>query len=124
MLKNCVLLLVLSSFIFACKKQKSHDAFSFEKGNFITYLENKKDSSVFYRVDNLQIEAYRNKVDTFDIKWKNKFEFHLKKQRPITKLDSTTFVVKITKIKDNSYEFQAHYKNSNFKQKGSTYKLN
>ena len=70
MLKNCVLLLVLSSFIFACKKQKSHDAFSFEKGNFITYLENKKDSSVFYRVDNLQIEAYRNKVDTFDIKWK------------------------------------------------------
>lgn len=122
MLKNCTLLILLTLLVFSCTEQKSNNAFSFEQGNFISYLEDKKDSSFFYRVDNLQIETYKGKVDTFEIEWKNKFEFQLKKQKPKTKLDSTPFIVKITKIKDNSYEFQAHYKNSKFKQKGSTVK--
>lgn len=122
MLKNCTLFFLFSFLAYACTQQKANNPFSFEKGSFVTYLENNKDSSFFYRVDNLQIETYKGKVDTFEIEWKNKFEFHLKKQKPKTKLDSTPFVVKITKIKDNSYEFQAHYKNSKFKQKGSTVK--
>ncbi|MGB2273559.1 MAG: hypothetical protein ACPH2K_04230 [Flavicella sp.] len=113
----CVLLFT------ACKKETTNGSFSFKKGQFITYLENKKDSSTFYRVDNYQIETYKNKIDTFTIEWKNKFEFYLLKLHPKTKLDSTEFVVKITKIKNDAYEFQANYRNSNFKQKGTTIKI-
>ncbi len=107
----------------ACNTKKSNKTFDFKSGNFISYLENKKDSSVFYREKGLQIETYKNKTDTFEIIWKDKFEFHLQKTNPNTKLDSTNFRVKITKIKDNAYDFEAGYENSNFKQKGSTYKI-
>ena len=109
---------------FACENKSKKNDFSFEKGNFKTYLEDKKDSSFIYRTGNLQIETYRNTIDTFNIKWKNKFEFHLQKQHPKTHLDSLLFIVKITKIKNDFYEFEANYENSNFKQKGSTYKIN
>jgi len=123
MLKT-TLILICSLFILnACKSERSSTSYSFETGHYKSYLENKRDSSSFYRVDDLQIETYKSKIDTFQIKWKNKFEFRLKKLHPKSKLDSTDFVVKITKIKDNSYDFQAGYLNSNFKQKGSTYKL-
>ncbi len=124
MYKTIVLLVLCLLLFSACKKDTTSSSFSFEKGVFITYLENKKDSSTFYRVDNYQIENYKNKIDTFTIEWQNKFEFHLLKLHPKTKLDSTKFVVKITKIKNNSYEFQANYRNSNFKQKGTTIKIN
>lgn len=123
MLKNCILI-ALMVVLFACKKKTPPKSFSFETGHFKTYLENKRDSSSFYRVDNLQIETYKNKIDTFHIHWKNKFEYSLKKQHPKSKLDSTTFVVKIKKIKNNSYEFEAGYENNNFRQKGTTYKIN
>jgi hypothetical protein len=98
-------------------------SFSFKQGKFKTYLENKTDSSFMNRTEKFQIETYKQKTDTFHITWKNKFEFHLKKKHPKTKLDSTKFIVKITKIKNNSYEFLGYYFGSNFKQKGSTFRL-
>jgi hypothetical protein len=123
MIKSLLLTILFVLLAFACKTDNQSNSFSFETGNFKSYLESKKDSSSFYRVDHFQIETYKNQTDTFHIKWKNKFEFHLKKVHPTSKLDSTNFVVKITKIKNNAYDFEAGYENSNFKQKGSTYKI-
>lgn len=123
MLKNILLTSCIFLLAIACKKNKPSESYSFETGSFKSYLVNKKDSSSFYRTKNLQIETYKNKVDTFSIIWKNKFEFRLKKINPISKLDSTTFVVKIKKIKNNSYDFEAGYLNNNFKQKGTTIKI-
>ena len=123
MLYKITIFILVTTLTIACSDKKNKSFYSFETGNFKTYLENKKDSSSFYRVDNLQIETYKNKIDTFQIEWKNKFEFSLKKTNPKSKLDSTTFVVKIKKIKNNSYEFEAGYKNNNFKQKGTTHKV-
>lgn len=123
MIKNiCIATSFLILFL-ACKEEKQTKDFSFETGTFKTYLENKRDSSTFYRTADFQIETYKNKVDSFHIQWKNKFEFSLNKTNPKSKLDSTTFVVKIKKIKNNSYEFEAGYKNNNFKQKGTTIKI-
>ncbi|MFC2109871.1 hypothetical protein ACFLSU_04775 [Bacteroidota bacterium] len=118
-----MIFILFAIFLFACKNNNTATSFSFEEGTFKTYLENKKDSSFFYRTKDLQIETYKSKTDTFHIEWKNKFEFRLLKVNPKSKLDSTEFVVKITKIKNNSYEFQANYLNNNFKQKGSTFKI-
>lgn len=123
MIKKIATVVFLIALLISCESKKSSKSYSFETGHFNSFLESKQDSSSFYRVNNLQIETYKNKTDTFHIKWKNKFEFHLKKVHPKSKLDSTNFVVKITKIKDNAYDFEAGYENSNFKQKGSTYKV-
>jgi|TARA_B100000809_G_scaffold35204_2_gene30979 hypothetical protein len=123
MIKNIGIIFFFVLIVCACKTDKQSKSFSFETGSFKTYLKDKKDSSTFYRTKNLQIETYKNNIDTFTIKWKNKFEFSLKKTNPKSKLDSTSFVVKIKKIKNNSYEFEAGYVNNNFKQTGTTIKL-
>ena len=96
---------------------------SFKEGDFKTYLGKKKDSSYFYRTNKIQIETYQNKSDTFHIRWKNNFEYELKKVNPKTKLDSIPFIVKITAIKENYYKFKGAYLGSNFKQEGITYKI-
>ncbi|MEI6865857.1 hypothetical protein [Flavicella sp.] len=124
MLKKITTVLFIVAVLIACEAKKNTNSYSFKSGYFKSYLENKRDSSSFYRVHDLQIETYKNKTDTFKITWKNKFEFSLLKVNPKSKLDSTNFVVKIKKIKKNTYDFEAGYENSNFKQKGSTYRVN
>jgi thiol:disulfide interchange protein len=121
MVQKLVASLLFCITLLACKNDPK--SFSFKEGKFKTYLESKTDSSYFYRTEKFQVETYQQKTDTFHITWKNKFEFHLKKQHPKTRLDSTKFIVKITKIKNNSYEFLGYYFGSNFKQKGSTFRL-
>ena len=91
MLKKIATYLTIGILIIACNSKKNSKSYNFETGHFISYLEDKKDSSSFYRVDNLQIDTYNNKTETFEIKWKNKFEFHLQKVNPKSKLDSTNF---------------------------------
>ncbi|MDB4297822.1 hypothetical protein N9901_03630 [Flavobacteriaceae bacterium] len=107
----------------SCSSRNATDILSFKQGTFKTYLKDSKDSSTFVRTKNLQIEHYKQKVDTFTVEWIHNFEYHLKKLHPNSKLDSIPFIVKITGIKENSYKFKGHYQGSNFKQEGTSHKL-
>ncbi|MDN3644284.1 DNA topoisomerase IV [Lutimonas halocynthiae] len=93
-------------------------------GSFETTLEDKETISYAIRNDSIQIEDFNGIKDTFNIKWIDQFEYVLVKKNPKTMLDSTPFHVKITGIKNNTYTFNAYYKGSNFKQKGTAVKLN
>ena len=99
------------------------DINQFKTGTFKTQLDDSDINSVAFRNDSIQIETYNNAKDTFAIKWTSNFEYELLKLNPKTQLDSTPFIVKITGIKENSYSFSAHFKGSNFKQKGKAIKL-
>jgi len=114
---------LLTSVFISCYSGNNTDVLSFKTGAFKTYLGQRKDSSSFYRTEKLQIESYRNKIDTFDIHWKSNFEYELRKVNPQSKLDSIPFVVKIIAIKESSYQFKGAYLGSNFKQEGTTYKI-
>jgi len=116
--------ILILSVLYSCKNEAKTDILSFRSGHFKTYLGKRKDSSFVYRNDRLQVERYKNKKDSFNIEWKNNFEYQLKKINPKNKLDSIPFIVKITAIKPNSYNFKAYYLGSNFKQKGTTIRLN
>ena len=94
-----------------------------KNGSFKTTLEDKETISYATRNDSIQIEDYNGIKDTFNIKWIDQFEYVLVKRNPKTMLDSTPFHVKITGIKNNTYTFNAYYKGSNFKQKGTAVKL-
>ena len=96
---------------------------SFKTGKYKTVLEDSKITSTAVRNDTIQIETYNNKKDTFSIRWINNFEYVLLKKNPKSKLDSTPFHVKITAVRKNSYNFNAYFKGSNFKQKGKAIKL-
>lgn len=108
-------------FFFSCAKQG--DVNQFKTGTFESRLDDTDINSVAFRNDSIQIETYNNAKDTFAIKWNSNFEYELLKLNPKTQLDSTPFIVKITGIKDKSYSFSAHFKGSNFKQKGKAIKI-
>lgn len=95
----------------------------FKNGTYKTVLEDGETISLALRKDSIQIESFNNVKDTFSIQWLDQFEYVLLKKNPKTLLDSTPFHVKITSIKKNSYTFRAYYKGSNFKQKGTAFKL-
>jgi len=95
----------------------------FKQGKFKTVLDDKETESFATRNDSIQIEDFNGVKDTFNIKWLDQFEYVLTKRAPKTMLDSTPFYVKITSVKQDSYSFNAYYKGSNFKQKGTAYKL-
>lgn len=117
-------ILFITSVLFSCTKENKTDVMSFREGNFKTYLGQRKDSSFFYRDAKIQIEQYKKRKDTFNVKWISNFEYQLYKVNPKNKLDSLPFIVKITSIKQDHYSFKAYYLGSNFKQEGKSYKLN
>jgi len=114
---------LLFGLLISCQQRSQTIVNSFKKGKFKTILDDGKTISFATRNDSIQIENFNNKIDTFEINWINRFEYVLIKKKPKTLLDSTPFHVKITSIKDNSYNFTAHYKGSNFKQKGKAIRL-
>lgn len=116
------LIVILSSiFFFSCAEQG--DINQFKTGTFKTLLDDSDVNSIAFRNDSIQIETYNNVKDTFKIKWVSNFEYELLKINPKTQLDSTPFIVKITGVKKDSYSFTAHFKGSNFKQKGTAHKV-
>lgn len=107
----------------SCLQNKTMKIDELKTGSFKTVLEDGDITSTAIRNDSLQIETYKGVKDTFMIKWLDQFEYVLVKQNPKSLLDSTPFHVKITSLEGKSYEFRAYYKGSNFKQKGTAYKL-
>ena len=118
-----LLIIMVLCFCFSCMENKGGNIDDFKNGSFKTVLEDGKHISFAIRKDSLQIESFEQVNDTFKINWIDQFEYVLLKKNPKTLLDSTPFYVKITSIKKNSYTFKAYYKGSNFKQKGTAFKL-
>jgi len=118
-----LLIIMVLSFCASCMGNKGGNMDDFKNGSFKTVLEDGKHISFAIRKDSLQIESFEHVNDTFKINWIDQFEYVLLKKNPKTLLDSTPFYVKITSIKKNSYTFKAYYKGSNFKQKGTAFKL-
>lgn len=116
------IVLLLFSLV-SCIKKNKVNMDDFKQGKFKTVLEDKETVSFATRNDSIQIEDFNGIKDTFNIKWLDQFEYVLTKRVPRTLLDSTPFYVKITGVKQNSYSFKAYYKGSNFKQKGTAFKL-
>ncbi|MCF6298017.1 MAG: DNA topoisomerase IV [Flavobacteriaceae bacterium] len=115
--------ILFALFLVSCIDKPDTKPNNFKIGEFKTILEDKEISSFAKRNDSIQIETYNNRRDTFYIKWVDNFEYILIKKNPKTLLDSTPFHVKITGIKKKSYTFNAYYKGSKFKQKGTSTKI-
>ena len=131
------LLLIIISI--SCSSEKKGDPTRFKFGTFEIPASDSYGKTTITRVDSLQIEEYTKKIsitsdgavtqkeekhiDTLYIKWKNNFAYTLQMKSPKTDLDKDPIFVQITKVTDNSYEFTAKIGYSNFKQKGTVYKV-
>ncbi|MBA6155224.1 hypothetical protein H3Z83_01615 [Tenacibaculum sp. S7007] len=125
--------------VFSCSPEKKGDPLRFKFGTFEIPASDNYGKTVIIRKDSLQIEQYTKKVsistdslvtekettkiDTLYIKWKNNFAYSLRMKNPKTDLDKDPIFVQITKVTDTSYSFTARIGYSNFKQKGTVYKV-
>lgn len=123
-MRNLLIILFTLFALTGCQPKQLKDVDYYKTGVFKTVLKDMNISSIAKRNDSIQIETFEGKSDTFSIKWKSDFEYILLKKSPKTALDSTPFHVKITKFDGDSYQFKAFYKDSNFKQEGTSQKLN
>ncbi len=120
--KNRYLLssLILVLFINCTNKELSPDRF--KTGNFEIPAEKGYSITHIQRIDSLQIERYEKRVDTLIIHWETPFKYTLKMLHPKTELDKDPIHIKITDIKEKSYDFEATIGKSNYKQKGTLIK--
>ena len=88
---------------------------SLQVEEYVKYTEISTDSGVFKRENKI--------IDTLYIKWKNNFFYTLKMKSPKTELDKDPIFVQINKLSDSSYDFTAKIGFSEFKQKGTVYKI-
>jgi len=120
-MKYIITILLFS--IISCNNKPNLTTEQLRTGTFKTYLDGSTATSIATRKNEIQIETYEQKQDTFSIYWKSDFEYILTKKNPKTDLDKTEFVIKITGIHKNSYTFRAYYKGSNYKQTGKATKI-
>ena len=134
-----VLFLFGLSFLLSCSSSKDNDASRFKTGVFEIPAGKGYSKTIVKRIDSLQIEEYTKFteistdsgvykkestiIDTLFIKWKNNFFYTLKMKSPKTDLDKDPIFVQINKITENSYDFTAKVGFSEFKQKGSFFKV-
>ena len=134
-----VLFLYGLSFLLSCSSSKDNDASRFKTGVFEIPAGKGYSKTIVKRIDSLQIEEYTKFteistdsgvykkestiIDTLFIKWKNNFFYTLKMKSPKTDLDKDPIFVQINKITENSYDFTAKIGFSEFKQKGTFYKI-
>ena len=134
-----VLFLFGLSFLLSCSSSKDNDGSRFKTGVFEIPAGKGYSKTIVKRIDSLQIEEYTKFteistdsgvykkestiIDTLFIKWKNNFFYTLKMKSPKTDLDKDPIFVQINKITENSYDFTAKIGFSEFKQKGTFYKI-
>ena len=121
-MKNFVTLFVLFFLLTACKNDAA-SPHRFKQGTFEIPAGKGYKKTVIYRKDSLQIEKYEAKIDTLTITWKNNFNYTLKMLHPKTAIDQEPIHIKITHIKEKSYQFEAVIGHSNFVQKGEIFKI-
>ncbi len=122
MIKIKAILLLSIGFLYSCNSEKLN-VLSYRKGTFKSLLEDSKATSIIIRKDSIQIEIYEDKRDTFHIEWETNFSYKLQKRNPKTTLDSIPFIVKITSLRADGYDFKGYFENSDFTQKGSVTQL-
>lgn len=129
-MRKFILLSILLLALFSCKDKNTAsnpngfklgaapDADRFKSGTFEIPAGKGYEKTIIIRQDSIQIEKYEDRIDTLSISWKNNFNYTLKMLHPKTAIDEDPIHVKITNIKDSSYEFEAVIGHSNYVQKG------
>lgn len=123
MKKNILLLLYF--LVISCYQQERKCAdFKSGKFEFTQEIDGKKQTSVFTRTTDLQIETYNGKTDSASVRWVNDCEFILQKLHPKNMTEKKAISMKILFTKDNTYTFEYGFVGDEKKQRGTVTKLN
>ncbi|AMC10473.1 hypothetical protein Lupro_04045 [Lutibacter profundi] len=120
-MKKFILIFAILISIISCKNDELNPD-RFKTGTFEIPEGKGYKKTIIIRQDSLQIEKYEDRIDSLSIVWKNNFNYTLQILHPKNAIDEEPIHVKITSLKNNSYEFEAVIGHSNFIQKGTIFK--
>lgn len=123
-MKKFIGILLILLVVVSCKKPQKLDVESFKHGTFEIPATDQYSKTIIIRKDSLQIELYEQRIDTLLIKWNDNFSYTLHMLNMMNGMEEDPIHVQITRVKANSYDFEAVIGHSNFKQKGTAYKIN
>lgn len=122
-MKKIVVLLVF--FLVSCfQQERDVSAFKTGKFEFAQTIEGKKQVTIFYRSDSLQVETYNNKVDSATVRWVSDSEFILQKLHPKTMKERKAISMKIVSTNELGYYFEYAFVGEEKKQQGFATKIN
>jgi len=122
-MKKLTLLLLALLLVSCYDQERKCTDFKIGKFEFSQEIDGKKQTSIFTRTENLQIETYNGKTDTATVRWVNDCEFILEKLHPKTMQEKKAISMKILYTKDNSYTFEYSFVGDAKKQRGIVTKI-
>ena len=110
---------------YSCYKvERNCSNFRFGTFKYERVIGNKLSTSFFIRHNDIEIEYYKNKIDTSKIKWVNECEFILRKLNPINNIEKKPISMKIISTHKNYYIFEFSLVGDNEKrQRGKIMKI-
>lgn len=88
--------------------ESQRDCSTFKTGRFTfsTAIAGQIETSAFERFETYEIEYYKGKQDTSDIRWINDCEYIVQKRHPKNRAEEQAIHIKILRTDDAGYEFE------------------
>lgn len=117
--------IILSFLLVSCYNQERNCAdYKTGKFEFTQEIDGINETSIFERTDSLQIETFRNEIDTSSVRWINDCEFILNNLHPKNREEKKGIHIKILSTTNEGYTFEYSYVGNTQKNKGKATKLN
>lgn len=118
--------LMCSGFLFASCYERERDCTNFKTGKFKFEHEinGKKQTTLFERQNDIEIENFEGDVDTSSVRWINDCEYILQKINPKNMQEKRAVHMKILTTTESTYTFEFSIVGDHNKQKGTVTKLN
>ncbi|MEO2061174.1 MULTISPECIES: DNA topoisomerase IV [Mesonia] len=123
-MKSLIIGVVASLFLVGCYTPERNCA-KFKTGTFEfeSYLEGEMVKTTFVRNDSLEIDYFRNEVDSSSIRWINDCEYILTNLNPKNMAEEKPLHMKILTTDGDSYTFEFSVVGEDRKQKGTVRKV-
>lgn len=123
-MKPVILTSILLLFLSSCYSPEV-DCQKFKTGTFQyeSYLNGELIKTTFIRNDSIEVDYFRDQVDSSSVRWINDCEYILTNLNPKNMAEEKPLQMKILTTKDNTYTFEFSVVGESKKQKGSVTKI-
>ena len=104
--------------------QRDCDRFRTGTFEFETFLNGELVTSTFTRTDSIEIDRFRERVDTSSVRWINDCEYIVKNLNPKNRAEQQPLHIKILTTEKDSYTFEYGLVGEPNKQRGTVRKTN
>ncbi|TXK70938.1 DNA topoisomerase IV [Mesonia sp. HuA40] len=122
-MKNTFLLLIFLALASCYSPNRNCTDFKTGSFEFETYLNGELVKTRFVRNDSIEIDYFKNEIDSSSIRWINDCEYILKNLNPKNMAEEKPLHMKILTTKGNTYTFEYSIVGETKKQKGTVIKV-